>query len=212
MSKSNKSLSSEQLHELIKIHLGYVKSLNEFKSKNKINVRMPNFPEIISENIIKHFIINNENRNCNNATSGDLISGGDKIEVKCFSSSGPTSFGPNEKWKELYFLDAIDFNNNKIKIYKCLLSNDSDEFSNIKLNAKETYKQSCSKGKRPRINFKDLHKQLKDGIKEVYNGNLEEVFSKLSVKEDTLNDNSDNNSDNIKSNIKKKDKNKTLTI
>ncbi len=183
---NNKSLTSEQLNELIKIHLDYIKGLNEFKNKHKINVRMPNFPEMISENIIKHFIINNENRECDNAKSGDLISKGEKIEVKCFSSLGPTSFGPTEKWKELYFLDAMNFNNNKIKIYKCSLSNDSEEFSNVKLNAKETYKESCTKGKRPRINFKELQKQLKSGIKEVYNGNLEEVFSKLSVKENTL--------------------------
>lgn len=177
-------MSLKQLIEFTVIHLDYIKKLNEFKKTYKINVRMPNFPEIISENIIKYYIINNENRKCENANTGDLISEGNKIEVKCFSSKGPTSFGPTEKWKELYFLDAINFNNNKIIIYKCSLSNDSDEFSNIKINSTETYKQSCSKGKRPRLNFTNLKEQLKEYVKEVYNGDLESIFNKLSIKDD----------------------------
>ena len=75
-------ISLKQLTEFIVIHLDYIKKLNEFKNTYDINVRMPNFPEIISENIIKYYIINNENRKCENANTGDLISDGNKIEVK----------------------------------------------------------------------------------------------------------------------------------
>jgi hypothetical protein len=182
----NKTITLDQLNEYIKIHVKYIKELNEFKKKYKIKIRMPNFPEIISENIIKFYITNIENRQCINGNTGDLISNGDKIEVKCFSSKGPTSFGPTENWKELYLLDATNFNNNEIIIYKCLLSNNSNEFSNIKLNKNETYKQSCLKGKRPHIPFIKLKEQLNEHINEIYNGNLDTIFNKLLIKENKV--------------------------
>lgn len=72
-------------------------------------IRKPNFPEDISENIIKNFI----GESCNWDTKvGDLFCQNDgKIEVKCFSSDGPISFGANEKWDLLYILDSKDFMN-----------------------------------------------------------------------------------------------------
>lgn len=107
---------------------------------------MPNFPEIISENLIKFYIQDFENRNCINSKSGDLqINNSDgklpsKIEIKCFTSQGPTSFGPTEKWEEIYFLDAINiFENGIIKIYKCNLPNDSFVWQNLQFNKNETF-------------------------------------------------------------------------
>jgi hypothetical protein len=140
-------------------------------------MRLPNFPEGISENIIKEYINKIEKKKCiNSQTGGDLeVYENDqikKIEVKCFTSNGPTSFGPSEKWNEIYFLDASNFLNKKFKIYKISLSNDSDVFSNIKINSSKTYKDVCDEGKRPRINFVQLQKQLKEYVKLIYQGEL----------------------------------------
>jgi hypothetical protein len=67
----------------------------------------------------------------------------------------------------------MHFLNKNFIIYKISLSNNSETFSNIKINASKNYKDVCKKGKRPRINFKQLKEQLKEHIEEVYNGNLE---------------------------------------
>lgn len=72
----------------------------------------------------------------------------------------------------MYFLDASDFLNKNFKIYKINLSNDSEIFKNIKINSTKTYKDVCDEGKRPRINFKELQKQLKNNIILVHIGNI----------------------------------------
>ena len=46
-----------------------------------------------------------------------------RIEVKGFTSSGPSSFGPKEQWDILYFVDGKNINKRKIKIYEIKLSN-----------------------------------------------------------------------------------------
>jgi len=172
----NKELNSEQINELFLIYKKYYDELYNFKTKNNIKIRFPNFPEGLSENIIRLFIINKENRNCHCSNVGDLIIENQKIEIKCFSSKGPTSFGPKEKWKEIYFLDCLEFKNNKFRIYKCNLSNDSHEWQKIQINKNETFYDVCMKGKRPRINFEELKKQLLNNISLVYDGNFENLF------------------------------------
>jgi hypothetical protein len=104
--------------------------INNYIESKKLHpdCRTQNFPDYISENITK-FIINkiqnlktSQNSkepvgffNCINSKIGDLEIINDneviKVEVKCFTSKGPSSFGPKEKWNLLYFLDATDFIN-----------------------------------------------------------------------------------------------------
>ncbi len=168
-----KNLTQTELSELFDIYLSYYKNLKDFCKKHNRKIRYPNFPEELSENIIKYYIKNYESKNCINSLVGDLcISDKEKItkkiEVKCFSSTGPTSFGPTEGWDEIYFLDAINFTDNKFKIYKCCLSNISDIWSNIKINKNETYKSVCISKRRPRISFSKLYEQLNQDIKLVY--------------------------------------------
>lgn len=186
-----KNLTSLELNELFDIYISYYKSLKSFCNKNKKKIRYPNFPEELSENIIKYYIINYESKECVNARTGDLcIMFSDltitketqkvhkKIEVKCFSSTGPTSFGPTECWDEIYFLDAINFIDNKFKIYKCKLSHDSELWSNIKINKNETYRDVCKSKRRPRISFTNLYQQLNEDIKLVYEGDFDKIINK----------------------------------
>ena len=153
-----------------------------YKICKKYKLRAPNFPEGISENIIKYYIINVENKRCINADVGDLckIEEGciSKIEVKCFTSTGPTSFGPTEDWDELYFLDALNFNKNMYKIYKISMKNTDRRFQNMKVNKKETYRDQCIVGKRPRLGFDMLKKQLEkyDEFELVFDGSYSSLI------------------------------------
>ena len=59
-----------------------------------------------------------------------------------------------------------------IFIYKINLSNDSKEFNDIKINTKETYKQVCDLGKRPRLSFQNIKDQIPTFVEEKYKGTV----------------------------------------
>lgn len=147
------------------------------------NIRRPNFPEYVSENIVKFFINKFERVKCVNSDVGDLCKIIDfkkiRVEVKCFTTNGPISFGPNEYWDEIYFLDASNFLNDEYKIYKADLSNTNSNFLNLKVSKLQTFGMQCSEKRRPRINFSFLKQQL-DNHKEfslVYSGSYENLLN-----------------------------------
>jgi hypothetical protein len=134
--------SLDEIIKLLDKFEEYCRYVNELKQKYKRKIRMPNFPQEISENLVKYMICD---PNVSYFTkSGDLSCRGQKIEVKCFSSTGPSSFGPTEKWDVIYFLDAVDHVNGKFTCYKISMNN--DEFGLIRINKLETYSdQICQK-------------------------------------------------------------------
>jgi len=195
---SSKNMSEEQILEFYEIFYNYYLKIKQTSNKHKIKIRLPNFQEGLSENMVRLFIKNHEKRNCECAKIGDLqvieniknenkeeLIINTKIEVKCFSSTGPTSFGPSESWDEIYFLDACDFPNNKFKIYKCNLSNNSKEWSNIMINKNKNYLTVCKEGKRPRLGFNMIKSQLKDNIKLVFDGNFNDMISQINTIDST---------------------------
>ena len=98
-----------------------------------------------------------------------------KLEVKCFSTKSPSSFGPKEKWDYIYFLDALDFKNKNFKLYEIRLSNTNKTWNDLKINRNETYKMFCDSGKRPRIHFEEVKKQLSDNCKLIWSGNINDL-------------------------------------
>jgi Rho termination factor, N-terminal domain len=166
------------IQQYFNIHKEYVTRIQKFSGISKLKIRLPNFPEVLSENLVKFYIQSFENRECiNSKNGGDLEAYNNKIEVKCFTSSGPTSFGPKESWSELYFLDAVNiFSTEIVKIYKCNLSNDSSIWQNLKINKDETFEDKCRKGQRPRINFSKLYDLLSDHIKVVFDGSVDSLL------------------------------------
>ena len=90
----------------------------------------------------------------------DLINFTYKIEVKGFSSDGPSSFGPKEKWDYLYFLDATNIIENKFIVYEINLSSNSETWKNIKINKNQSFDDQCKQGRRPRISFMEIKKQI----------------------------------------------------
>lgn len=159
-------------NHLLNCYLAYrnfcdsINELNKFKPEKK--ERKPNFPESISEAI------------CRILFQGKYLKGGDmklkdgrRVEIKAFSSKGPTSFGPTEKWDILLFLDFTkepDF-----KIYKCPLSSESKEWNSIKINKTQTFEYQKRQSRRPRISFKQLQEQVT--FAEIFQGNIMDVLN-----------------------------------
>lgn len=138
--------------------------------------RRPNFPEDISENLVKYMIMRKTGYLPTwKPGAGDLSLSGKRFEVKCFSSKGPSSFGPTEKWDEIYFLDAIDYLNRNFKCYKVQLS--SQEFQNLQITNTETYFDKCKTGVRPRISFSKLQQEFPPSkISIIFEGDINQLL------------------------------------
>lgn len=162
------------IYDFLEKHIEYCQSLKTINSKlNGIKkIRQPNFPETISEYIAKNFYGEKYKKNIKFGPSGDLMCENKKIEIKAFTSNGPSSFGPGEKWDELIFVDAKNFEKKEFKIYMIKLSNDSEEWKNIKINSKETFSKQCTDGKRPRICFDKIKQTLGNNVNVIFDGTL----------------------------------------
>ena len=128
-------MNFEQILMFQNTYIQYRKTVRNINNSLQFKkIRNPNFPSEISENIVRLYL-NKNGLNCIwSKNGGDLlnIKNNIKIEVKAFTSSGPTSFGPKESWKELYVLDCTQFENNIFILYQIKLSNNSKKFRSIK--------------------------------------------------------------------------------
>jgi len=139
--------------------------------------RLPNFPEDVSENIIRMHIGNN----CTwNTAVGDLktIHDNKKIEVKCVNSKGPMSFGPNCKWDKLFILEWIDLKLDTFNIYECPHPNTHECIQSLPVSKTETFAKQSNDGKRPRINLPSFKKHLGDLLTVVFNGTIYDLLQK----------------------------------
>ncbi len=167
-------LTLEETIILLDEHINHVKWLKSFFQNKSEKFRVPNFPEYISENIIMHIIESKEHISCTRCVKvGDLLKGDQRIECKTFSSKGPSSFGPKEKWSQLYILDGTDYIKKNFILYRINLSNDDEKFKNVKINKCDTFEKQCCEKRRPRLHFNSLHQQLKDYIDIIFTGNIE---------------------------------------
>lgn len=148
-------------------------------------IRHSNLTEEISENMVKFIIRNYEGDiTCKWSKAikrnGDLCSErySEAIEVKAFTSDGPTSFGPDKKFEVIYFLDMRRWCEDVIILWKVNLTHESIEFKNIKTNKKQTHAEQCVEGKRPRINWDSLYPQISDHCEKIYEGTFENIFIK----------------------------------
>jgi hypothetical protein len=167
------------LKKLFLNHVNYCNTKMKIYEEIEMKQRLPNFPEDISENIVKYIIEKKLNIKLKwHCKTGDLQYDDKKIEVKCFCSMGPSSFGPNEKWDEIYFLDATNFINKKFVCYRIKLSNNNEYWKKIKINKVQTFEEQCVQKRRPRISFKELYKQIPEKYKEkIYDGFFDDIIS-----------------------------------
>jgi len=166
------SLVSEMLDEH-KIQHNNTRARNN-RLKNR-QIRNPNFPSEVSENLVKFVLFHKSKMMPSWDVKGvDLQCGDIRIEVKAFSSDGPTSFGPHKKWDRIYFLDATRFHESFFKVYECKLKNTSQTWQELKMNNNETFGEQAKQGRRPRLSFDDLQQQLGDHCRLIWEGVLSE--------------------------------------
>jgi len=139
-------------------------------------VRHPNFPEHVSEGIVKHIINRFEGIYARDAKRGDLVITNDRVEVKAFASTGPISFGPTEAWSVLYILDCTQFREQIFTCHKINLANDSAPWVNIKVNQQSTFADQCAQKRRPRLVFDTLKYQIPEFIHTVFTGYLHDII------------------------------------
>ena len=171
----NNDMSMEDLKDTIDDLLVLTRRLKErFEHKN-VQYRLPNFPDYISENMVMR-IIQQTDTSCTRSCSGDLYSSlQGKIEVKCFTSVGPSSFGPKCEWDVIYFLDAMEWTNNHFVLYKINLKNSSEEWKKIKINKVESYTDQCDQKRRPRLAWALLYPQIREHTEIVFDGSFEDI-------------------------------------
>jgi hypothetical protein len=93
-------------------------------------------------------------------------------ELKFFSSTGPCSFGPTERWNVIYFLDGLEYRNFNFKLYKVSLANDSDEWKQLRVSRTQTFEDQASTGRRPRLPFSEIKNQLGEHCQLIWEGDI----------------------------------------
>lgn len=174
--------AEELLKEQIALHKSYVNGRINTTIKIGVKVRLPCIPEDISENIIKNIICNKLNDKTSNwnCKKGDLESQKEgKQECKCFTSNGPLSFTPSSDWDVIYFLDARNWLNDMLILYKISLQRTSTEWKNIKVSKTQTFEDQTKQGRRPRITWKSLYPQIESYCSKVYDGTVDNIFIPL---------------------------------
>lgn len=178
----------EALKDRLEAFLACCRQVIAFKAKYGVRgVRMPIMDEDISENIIKFIIqFTLGDKSCawtksiakeNSKIAGDLTSAtSGAIECKCFTSDGPISFGPTEKWNEIYFLDARSVLDGRIVVWRVPLANTAPEWRAIKINKAQTFADQCEQSRRPRIVWESLFLQIAATAVKVFEGTMEDVF------------------------------------
>lgn len=179
----------------IDLYISYLRSLKEhnhvlYEKKKGFNTRHSNLSEHFTENTLKWYL-RKEDKDvvCCRLTSkkgGDLRSPTKgMIQCKTFTSVGPISFGPKEKWNVLYFLDMTDlFTDNRVRIWHLPLASNSETWLNIQINKKKrdgvasvghTFGEQAMAVRRPRIQFSALKPQVANLIVLVFEGTLEDA-------------------------------------
>lgn len=120
----------------------YIEDLNYNERRNRTltgkKIRNPNMPSHIIEILVRVVLSSILGVQINAETdSGDLNfktpRGLVVFESKAYSSCGPTSFGPTEKWSWIVFVDATLVREKHFKVYLIPLSNTSEEWRGINL-------------------------------------------------------------------------------
>ncbi len=137
--------------------------------------RRPNFPEYVSEGLIRSVLIKNGDHSVRKYKGSDLMSDIEgRQECKCFTS-GLLSFGPSQKWEILYVLDATKISIDRFKLYRIGMT--SDDFSNILVSKNQTYLDQCLLGRRPKISWSKLVEKIPSNkITVVFDDHIDKIL------------------------------------
>jgi len=152
------------------------------KLTNK-KIRYSNFPSHISENIAKFAFGKKYGIMPTWDTKvGDLVvskmSSPIRLEVKgsLNLANGPPTFGPTEVWDRILFVDAVDMYNDNYLVYEIQLSNQSQEWKQLKVSETQTYYDQCQQGRRPRLAFEKIQNQVGNKCNLIFDGHIKSLF------------------------------------
>ena len=167
------------IYNVIEYIEGYNKLLKVQSDVNKKltykKIRKMNYPSEITENIAKFAIAKKYNIMGNwDIKPGDLNVFTKQIEVKGgFIEYGPPTFGPDEKWDWIYFVDCDKTVDMIFKVYEIKKTN--IDFHYLKVSKTETFGDHCIQKRRPRLKFSSIKEQLGDNIKLIFDGHISEL-------------------------------------
>ena len=169
-------MTLDDVIKFIKVYntiLRHTTDLNEKLTYKK--VRKINYPSEITENIAKFAIYKKYNVMGNwDIKPGDLNVLSKQIEVKGgFIENGPPTFGPDEKWDWIYFVDCGETYSMKYKVYEIKKSN--IDFHSLKVNKTETFGDHCNQQRRPRLVFSSIKEQFGENVKLIFYGHINEL-------------------------------------
>jgi len=160
--------------------------LSQIIESTGLPIRHANPPEDITENIAK-FIIRNYDNDLSVKWAKSIGQKGDLCsdeypatmppEVKSFISDGPSSFGPAKKFGVLYFLDLRRLTHDVFTLWKVQVTSDSPEWKQMKMNKTQTHEEQCEEGRRPRMSWDNIYKQLGELCVVVYEGSFDGIFT-----------------------------------
>jgi len=177
LKKEKDNFCKEKLLKLFQTYKNYTIEIEKLNKELKNKIRKPNVPEALSENLVKFILLKKVGICLSWNCAGDLRNKDIYFEIKCFSSKGPTSFGPSQNFSSIYFLDFI--NPDKINLYHIYLSSNSKEWNDIQINKKDTMRDQKKEKRRPRIHFNDIQKQINSkNIKLIFSGNITNIIYK----------------------------------
>lgn len=163
-------------------HKRYVVDTMNIIETTGLPIRLPVTPEDISENIVKLLIHKNGDTTSKWAkpikgATGDLFSDREGTqEIKCFTSDGPLSFGPTERWNVIYFLDARNWITDRFILYRIPLTNTSTEWKALRMSLTQSFEDQANEKRRPRLNWNNIHKQLGPICERIFEGTFEEII------------------------------------
>ena len=105
-----------------------------------------------------------------------------QIEVKAFTSDGPISYGPKEKWNVIMYVDLRDLiKNQTLKVYLVNETNTSKLFRNLPVKKptdteKGTFGEQRERGRRPRLCFDKTKEYFRERMICIFSGHLEELL------------------------------------
>ena len=176
----HKEMDELRHHELLDLYIHfknyYLTRKTIYASKPKKH-RLPNFPEDVSENMVKCYVQRTYPDCTWNTAVGDLECNGRKIEVKCVNSSGPMSFSPTSVWDTLYILKVDSIEEDRFTLYECTLSTSSEPIQQLQVSKQETFGQQRQQKRRPRINLSAMQKQLGEHLIQVWSGTIYELMT-----------------------------------
>ena len=152
------------------------------KSLMKKKIRKTNFPSHISENIVKFaFYRTYKVMPTWDTDTGDLFLPIYLKKMECKGSidlnNGPPTFGPKENWDYIYFVDGAETLDLRYKVYEIRVKNSSNKWKNMIVNKdkNETYYDQCLQGRRPRLRFDEIHKNMGEDCKLIFDDHISEL-------------------------------------